>query len=172
VGVAFETFVRNRLLMLQQRQIVAWWEKQEPSWFYDGRRKAWQRGAPSGADFHGVLSTGAAFAIEAKSTGPEDDKRCDLILEARVSEKQRKHLDAIAAIGGPAFLAVQFRPTNEPWTTAIIPWREVPWRRAVSRHHLEGEAAQPWRLPQGRDLFEHLILESGKVRPVGNPVAR
>lgn len=158
VGKAFETSIGNKLRVLQQLRIVAWWEHQQPAMFK--LKGLWRKGAPSGADFSGILEGGRGFAVEAKSIGPKKSGApISLVLEDddHFSPKQREHLNAAASAGAAAFLAVQFRREAAPWVVAIIPWRDVPWERAQKHHHLRPMAALPWQLPMDRTLFEHLL---------------
>lgn len=155
VGRAFEEAIENKLTVLKQTRIVAWWEHQQPRMFRRGG--VWLKGEASGADFSGVLEGGRAFALEAKSVGPEHEREPVLILEKHVSEKQRDHLNAVARAGGLAVLAVQFRHELAPWLTAVITWSSVPWERAKVRSHLRAEACARHRIPADRHLFEHLI---------------
>lgn len=155
VGRAFEEAAENKLTVLKQIGIVAWWEHQHPEMFR--RNGMWMKGAASGADFSGVLRGGRAFALEVKSVGPDEERDPVLIREKAISPKQLEHLDAVAAAGGLAVLAVQFRHELAPWLVAVVQWTRVPWEQARVRSHLRPEACGQFRIPTNGHLFEHLI---------------
>lgn len=160
VGDMFEAGIEGKLELLKQTGVLAWAEKQQPEWFYNRKLRVWMRGTPSGADFHGTLVEqlgGLSFALEAKSTGPEDGDDGVLILEKRITPTQRAHLDAVWAANRCAFLAAQFRRPAAPWLTAVIPWGLVPWEKAITRHRLHAEHVEQWRVPMNLHLFEHLL---------------
>ncbi len=85
------------------------------------------------ADYVGTLRGGRSLVVEAKSTAT----RLSL---ADIPEHQRAHLDACAALGGLALLAVELRGKG----VYVVEWATAPWR--VSRRHVSGT------LVQGRDL--------------------
>lgn len=167
LGRAFEEAGENKLRVLHQKGVVAWWEHAQPELFSLGvvRRgarviQAWGKGKPSGADFNGILGpqsgcTGLGFAVEFKSLGPD----ASLVLEDEdhFSPRQRAHLTCAADAGALSLLAVQFRLADQPWITAVIQWRDLPWEKAKKHHHLRAEACARWRIPTGSHLFEHLL---------------
>ncbi len=173
VGDGWEQAIENKLAVLHQLGVIAWVEHQQPELFSLGvvRRgprviQAWGKGAPSGADYSGVLGRqsprpGLAFALEAKSVGPKEGRDRSLVYEDEISPTQIDHLNAVARAGALAVLAVQFRRQREPWLLAAIPWAEVPWERERVKHHLRAEDCAAWRIPTGRTLFEHLLLTDG-----------
>ena len=96
-----------------------------------GKPVGWAGVGP--ADYVGTLRGGRSIVVEAKSV----DGRLSL---AHVAPHQREHLDACAALGGLALLAVELRGKG----VYVVEWAKAPWR--VSRRHVSGT------LVQGRDL--------------------
>ena len=96
-----------------------------------GKPVAWAGVGP--ADYVGTMRGGRSLVVEAKSV----DGRLSL---AHVAPHQREHLDACAALGGLALLAVELRGKG----VYVVEWATAPWR--VSRRHVSGT------LVQGRDL--------------------
>jgi penicillin-binding protein-related factor A (putative recombinase) len=88
-----------------------------------GKPIAWAGVGP--ADYVGTLRGGRALVVEAKSTAT----RLSL---ADIPEHQRAHLDACAALGGLALLAVELRGRG----VYVVEWSAAPWRvtkRTVSK---------------------------------------
>ncbi len=96
-----------------------------------GKPIAWAGVGP--ADYVGTLRGGRSLVVEAKSTATR-------LSRADIAEHQRAHLDACAALGGLALLAVELRGRG----VYVVEWATAPWR--VSRRHVSGT------LVQGRDL--------------------
>lgn len=158
VGRAWETAVTNKLKVLHQIGVVAWWEHGQPQVAWLPHLRAWKKTGDSGADVSGVLSgNGRAFAAEIKSVGSRDGRAPVLVREDAMRPRQVEHLDAVARAGGLALLAVQFRGEGSPWLNSVIPWAEVPWEKARVKHHVVAGDCERWRIPTGRHLFEHLI---------------
>ena len=100
-------------------------------------------------DYLGTLRGGRAIAVEAKSV----DGR---LSRADIAEHQREHLDAVAALGGLALLAVEVRGVG----LFVCPWPAVPWRessrsvaprkgaakRVVQSRTVGAEELAPWRV--------------------------
>ena len=86
------------------------------------------------ADYVGTLRGGRSLVVEAKSV----DGRLSL---ADIPEHQREHLDACAALGGLALLAVELRGKG----VYVVEWATAPWR--VSRRHVSGTLVQGRTLP-------------------------
>ena len=86
------------------------------------------------ADYVGTMRGGRSIVVEAKSV----DGRLSL---AHVAPHQREHLDACAALGGLALLAVELRGKG----VYVVEWATAPWR--VSRRHVSGTLVQGRTLP-------------------------
>ena len=86
------------------------------------------------ADYVGTMRGGRSIVVEAKSV----DGRLSL---AHVAPHQREHLDACAALGGLALLAVELRGRG----VYVVEWATAPWR--VSRRHVSGTLVQGRTLP-------------------------
>ena len=87
-----------------------------------GAPKAWAGVGP--ADYVGTLRGGRSLVVEAKSTATR-------LSRADIAEHQREHLDACAALGGLALLAVELRGRG----VYVVEWATAPWRvssRAVT----------------------------------------
>ncbi len=80
-----------------------------------GKPIAWAGVGP--ADYVGTLRNGRSLVVEAKSTAT----RLSL---ADIPEHQRAHLDACAALGGLALLAVELRGRG----VYVVEWATAPWR--------------------------------------------
>lgn len=109
-----------------------------------------------GADWIGMRPGGRYVALEAKSIA---DAR--LPLDA-LTDKQRKHLNLVAAGGGQALLAVEFRSAESrrcPGTAAVlrcvIPWEQVPWRMVRTAKAVYAEDCAAWEITQ----FPYLAAE-------------
>lgn len=84
-----------------------------------GAPKAWAGVGP--ADYVGTLRGGRSVVVEAKSVDGRFSR-------AHVAEHQREHLDACAALGGLALLALEVRGCG----VYVVEWAAAPWR--VSSH--------------------------------------
>ena len=84
-----------------------------------GKPVAWAGVGP--ADYVGTLRGGRSVVVEAKSVDGRFSR-------AHVAEHQREHLDACAALGGLALLALEVRGCG----VYVVEWATAPWR--VSSH--------------------------------------
>lgn len=69
------------------------------------------------ADYVGTLRGGRSLVVEAKSTATRLSRN-------DIPEHQREHLDACAALGGLALLAVELRGKG----VYVVEWATAPWR--------------------------------------------
>lgn len=178
-GAELEKSVKKKLEQLQGLDVVGHFHKNQPGWAMIGKgpppdfAPQYMRVAASGADFEGTLGLrsgrpGISFALEVKSVGPKPPKQGKgmqtFIREARMPDDQIAHLDAIARVGAPSLLLLQWRPEDEPWFVTLIPWAEVPWRTAKVRSHIDMEAARPWRTgPDRGRLADHFFSDGSRM---------
>lgn len=170
-GREFEKTLRNKLRVLAQQRVVGRWQKNEPAWALRGKgppprfEPQYVRTSATGADFEGHLGRatsrpGLAWAIECKSTGPTPEGELrEFCREERITDLQIEHLDSVHADGGVALLLLQFRPVDEPWLVAAIPWGTVPWRKAKTRSYVSIDAAKPFRVSIEHGLAAHFFVD-------------
>ena len=125
VGASFESFLESQHDAALRLGVLAWvHHTQAVTKMVNGRLKYIAKGA---ADYSGVLVDARAVAVEAKTTQGER------LARSEIDVLQAKHLSAVAAVGGIALLAVEFRTKTKIPTVAAhqryaIPWLDVPWR--------------------------------------------
>jgi hypothetical protein len=137
-GLEFEQYVDGWLTALEQARLIAWWQANHPGKI--GARFV----EAAGADRGGFLARGTPFALEVKSTQPGDDFH-----RRRVTEKQARHLDAVARAGGPALLALQFRAWDGVNLQYLVPWEVAPWRRLRTQDVLRAADLEDFRVLPG-----------------------
>lgn len=156
-GDAFEAWIASYLKTAQHAGVIAWWMKIHPGVRQvrrcDNASGTWRNelawAARAAADFIALTPDGRMVAIECKSI---ESAR---LARAVIQPQQVTHLDAVAAAGGLAFLAVEFRDEGRVTCAArqyFIPWREVPWVVARTASSLTELAATPWRERRGELL--------------------
>lgn len=155
LGDELERWVAAYLATALRTGIIAWWMKVHPGVAHrraliDGRwgfKLVW--GERAAADFVGLLADGRMFAIECKSV---EGQR---LAHKAIKPQQRTHLGAVAAAGGVALLAAEFRDEGAAGWAArqyIIPWHRVPWVTARTAESLTELASTPWRERRGEFL--------------------
>lgn len=155
LGEDLERWVASYLSTAQRVGAVAWWMKVHPGVRHarvqvDGRwgfKLVW--GERAAADFVGLLPDGRMLCIECKTVEGQRLSR------AAIKPQQLAHLGAVAAAGGIALLAVEFRDEGTVTRAArqyVIPWHLVPWATARTAQSLTELAATPWRERRGEFL--------------------
>lgn len=149
-GKAFEKKIRSEIEIAKHAGLVAWYQHAEPAF-----RLIWKRGrdgrptrefmpcAAGFADYSGILCGGLAFAVEVKAT---KDPR---FARSKISPAQQAHLDATAAAGGLALLALQLRDHDAGTVLELVmPWREVPWvvKRSAETLGADDPTITHWRI--------------------------
>lgn len=116
------------------------------------------------ADYTGVLHGGLYLASEAKSVKPGER-----LAKARISPEQMKHLDAVEAACGRAFLLVEFRVEKSiAHKHYAIPWQQVPWKVVRTAESLdERDLAICYQVPAGSDYLVPYHKGSDKRYIVG-----
>lgn len=159
VGENFEGRLRALLEGARLSRRLVWWTKIETPTKQvrlprpvNGERYKIVWGEKAAADFMAVTEGGCPVVIECKSV------QGTRLPQAAIQPQQRTQLDAVAAAGGLALLAVEFRTEGKVIHHArqyLVPWRTVPWEKARTAWSLTETACVPWVIRQGT-LLEHI----------------
>lgn len=140
-GKAFEGLVENELEGERRAGRLAWHERHQPLFraIGPGRFAPVRKGK---ADHGGMFVGGLAFAIEDKSRGASTLARSAML------PGEVEHLEATAAGGGLALLAVELRPRRdvEP-LRFVLPWDRVAWRPSGSGEGIGLAELAGWEMP-------------------------
>lgn len=148
-GASFETWLRDFIFAPMLRNgVLVRADKLDPP-----ARSVWdaRRGrmvmvpvAAGGADFVLCLHDARYAAIEAKSTGESR------LYRDHIEPHQVAHLDAAAAAGGGAYLAVQFR-AGRSTGAYLVQWADVPWFAARTAPSITAADLEPWQITNWLD---------------------
>lgn len=129
---AHEGAVKAALSSLLERRLIRHFLHNEPGWVRG--KGGWIRARASAADYNGIFPGGRAWAIEAKTVGPDETGRPRPMALAKVTEEQQRQLWALTHEAGPehALLAVRFRFGDGQLKDFLAPWKDLPWRGRVS----------------------------------------
>ncbi len=169
IGKQLEDATATKLTVLRQQGIVAWWQKNDPS--YRRRGGFYQPTIASGADFSGTFMGGLSFALETKSIGvkKETGKIDEFCLEQRIPVVQLDHLNATARSGAVSILVLQFRHPNAPWALFGVPWLQVPWRKHRVRHFVTHDDLGSFRLPAHTMILDQFVAPTC-ITPGSGPI--
>lgn len=140
-GKAFEALIDNELEGERRAGRITWHERHQPLYrcvgpgVYVPVRKG-------KADHGGMFAGGLAFAIEDKSRIGSSLPRSALL------EGEVEHLEATAAGGGLALLAVELRSRlDEEPQRFVMPWDRVVWRPSGRGESLSLVDLRAWPMP-------------------------
>ncbi len=153
-GDAWEAFVEAQHEMAKYLKVLVHVAHNQPGTkFIHGRLTHAEK---SGTDFTGLLADGRTLAAECKST-------VGRLMRSEVKKLQVEQLDAVASVGGAAYLLVEFRIGDQGYVRFAIPWKAVPWMKLRSADSIGTEDMRPeWRFVAGE-----CYLKPGVKVPAG-----
>lgn len=161
-GASFEGWLEVHHREAVRVGLLAWWRHVSPRvmWIGHGAKAQAKVVGEACADYVGQLATtGRALVVEAKSTS---HARFAL---AQLEVQQLAHLDACAAGGGLAILAIEFREQGEGTLRILgryaVPWQSVPWQVLRSARSVGPAELAPW-LVRGPCYLEPLVAAGAR----------